>query len=1418
MTGGLTWPREWCLCEKLPRAMLHIPVEPRSLRCEVCGLARRPRDLALAASSEEEAAQTATEPRKTSNPSNPSKKPPRGKEVRVKVAVKAQKPKSKSNCPANCVKCGGVSVGGEVTAAPEEEKERVYSGCHGLYKKPKKKVCRRPAPDRRQKKEPSAPPPSSPSPPPPPSQSESPQEDMPALVAMAHEVFNRPYHLRRRWPSGYRNLLVSDFIPLNCPITDSSGGAISKRSSMRLGNPPSTHSSRPLPPLSKVLANILAKQNTVTAREKGGGLVPPKPKDSLDADSELATQFSPFDQYEGPSEDALVVSSAREMLHRPMSLHIEPRNDLPNNRIGTDGFERRSGYGSTPISSPCKKPSTVNPRPFSDFRGRSIFAAANKISSSTSSSSKNSSMSSDSSTPSILQKTYKFCEVDEENDDKNHSKKQPNDSSTTFVSIIDKIFWAPKCLDDNSDDEFKSMDREQLDELKDMMRNISHDDQGIQSAVNNVSSNKTETDAEYSKRVSIQEDESSRDRDLLGSSTPKTRSRTLSVREPRIKSPKCGKCGRHCAAPRKLNRKPEKHHSNSSSTFNLRSKERAPCVIHGSSDDLPQRLLKELMITKKIEVAIRKKLNSIRRDIVQYKLLEPDENIIRSSAEINSVEKAAEQKRPKFQSKIPTFQVPGRRLCKMHYNPSAAKRNEALLNKVKKPCHIHSNTISNEEVLNSKICRNQNKSRNGEKCVTKRTPPDSKKSNTKVVCKIHSEGKPNMEIKKNDKNGTAGEKRKVKICKIHHKSPEATFDDKKELKFQIQNANPANDDQSHPETCQTNKHVSKIKSHKGAGLESNSNHNQETEKSRNNSQEMTQGREKILLPKDKSPMDTVPVQIHAIKQIETVLHTSWELPPPQTAKYVVREMGVLQITDIPITPTNETLEPIQPSIYEFRLPDVDPSELEVTESKDLETDEDETPDEDLRHDTQGKKKKKIVPLKYRRREIQYEELEVSFDVTKNASRIEVNENKVQRQSVIKREEILSGVLVSSSSQSDTLESVKSLPLPDYKPIKLITNVAYENSDDQLNHERKTPNNYIEERIQPRDYQETNHRYPNQSPKYNYSDLSRDTRKRIDISLERKIKRMMNKPLRHLHVGESNSISEFLSPVTKKFTNTKDSDDEANSSSNSSSQRRSGGEDDGAESNHGKSYIRREYPDYPPRFPNSSSLKPDSHMTSQKPLRLIMNTLSSKSSDSKFCSMESMLDIDSDDASEPIVTQKQTLYEGLPPLNWKLVSLGTTPLPKKSDSNDHELAIGEAHTCPIYKCRDIITLQSFSSHFDKAHRHRMGEKTFHMEHFHRVVEGLPKQFSFHTGRLTAGNSFVALLLYSSLTQRTYVFNYLFYLITYFNSKQLHEVYANPRLSTGPSSLPRKIKGLSIWLFLLVCRLPHERGSSNQAHCL
>jgi len=154
---------------------------------------------------------------------------------------------------------------------------------------------------------------------------------------MAHNVFNP----KNSPLQNYNNLFVSNFIPLQSPITDTFGGAISKRSRNSI-RPPRSHRSRPLPPLSKVLTNILSSQNSTDDREMGGGLSSSNCKDSQSTDSELASQFCPFDHYEGPSEDALVVNNARYMLHRPKSLHIEPRQDLRNNRIESLNFQLSS--------------------------------------------------------------------------------------------------------------------------------------------------------------------------------------------------------------------------------------------------------------------------------------------------------------------------------------------------------------------------------------------------------------------------------------------------------------------------------------------------------------------------------------------------------------------------------------------------------------------------------------------------------------------------------------------------------------------------------------------------------------------------------------------------------------------------------------------------------------------------------------------------------------------------------------------------------------------------------------------------------------------------------------------------------------------------------------------------------------------
>ncbi|KMY89390.1 uncharacterized protein LOC6731722 isoform X4 [Drosophila simulans] len=350
MASGPAGQREWCLCEKLPRAVLHIPVNHRQI-CQVCGLARRPQ--AGPDSSSDKDIDQGTEEQKTIIPEQSQvEEPKKSLKTRVKVAIRGKKPKAKNCCRTNCHKCGGLAkaeVGQEGTEAPKEMKCKRYPGRHGLYSKPKgmmsrRQVAKAPPPSTPSSSLTLSPLPSSPpsptAPPPPPlphQEPESARSEMPSLVAMAHTVSNPKNNLLQN----YNNLFVSNFIPLQSPITDTFGGAISKRSNNSIR--PRIHRSRPLPPLSKVLTNILSSQNSKDDREMGGGLSSCNCKDSKSTDSDLASQFCPFDQYEGPSEDALVVNSARYMLHRPKSLHIEPRQDVHNNRIESLNFQ----YSST---------------------------------------------------------------------------------------------------------------------------------------------------------------------------------------------------------------------------------------------------------------------------------------------------------------------------------------------------------------------------------------------------------------------------------------------------------------------------------------------------------------------------------------------------------------------------------------------------------------------------------------------------------------------------------------------------------------------------------------------------------------------------------------------------------------------------------------------------------------------------------------------------------------------------------------------------------------------------------------------------------------------------------------------------------------------------------------------------------------
>ncbi|XP_052854399.1 LOW QUALITY PROTEIN: uncharacterized protein LOC128263408 [Drosophila gunungcola] len=548
MASGLTRQQEWCLCEKLPRAVLHIPVN-RHLVCEVCGLARRPQDSAHS-SSDEEAELAANRQRFLLEQ--------RRTEEDKKSEVKAKKPNARASCRMNCVKCGGLSrpEGGQTrNGDPKHVKSKLYSVRHGFHSKPKRML------PRREKQEPSAPPPPMewkpppppappPPPPPPPPASRLPWKEMPNLVKQ--DVFSQKNHILQ----SYSNLFVSNFIPLNTPITNGLGGAISKRSSYS-SRPPLCHRSRPLPPLAQVRSNILASsQKSLEDREKGGSSSPQTSKDSLDADSDLASQFCPFDQYEGPSEDALVVNSARYLLHRPKSLYIEPRRDLRNNRIEALELELRSGCGS-PAPSPPKVP--VNPendsppdvqRPcffMTKLVQQNLMKKINEIEFDCSSES--GSLSSHTSNPSIIQQTQQG-NAEQETGNLGNLDRQAAERSAIIASIWDQLIrsQASKSSAENSENDKGP----ELDQFP----NHDNEDHGTSSFLSDVStdqsllsSNKTKHDQDYSKRFSTTLSSSSgeRDFDRISDSSPNTTGKTIfSVKDkPNSILLKCSRCGNH---------------------------------------------------------------------------------------------------------------------------------------------------------------------------------------------------------------------------------------------------------------------------------------------------------------------------------------------------------------------------------------------------------------------------------------------------------------------------------------------------------------------------------------------------------------------------------------------------------------------------------------------------------------------------------------------------------------------------------------------------------------------------------------------------------------------------------------------------------------------------------------------------------
>ncbi|KAH8273808.1 hypothetical protein KR044_001103 [Drosophila immigrans] len=422
----------WCLCEKLPRSILHIAPTPE-LWCDVCGRRKRPRSCSTSSSDEERDAEQI-------RPVHPSLQKPAHDVVCSKVSKTPKK--RKPTRLSSCIKCGRQSRPSKIQ--PQElnlkNSNRVYMGHFGYYRKPQRLHAKRrdgmsvsevrPVPIA-----PPSPPPSV-SPPTNESQSvwEQPNKDMPKLVAFAHEVFNRPPHWRNRQPE---NLFVSDFIPLDKPIIDIASGAISKRSSPN--RPLCSHYSRPLPPLSRVLSKILDKHKV---RAKGGGL---PAKQDVYNDSSAGSQFTPFDSYEGPSEDALVVESARQMLRQPNALHIPCRSDLQSSRLSTFDSEPSSdcSFTSAPFDMPTAPVAERQCHSYkvgAPLRLRKMMKAVAQSglsdSSASSSSTGTSSHKSASSTLPLLQESVRSCGGEEP-----PRTKKPDDTDIVPIAIMEKLLW-----------------------------------------------------------------------------------------------------------------------------------------------------------------------------------------------------------------------------------------------------------------------------------------------------------------------------------------------------------------------------------------------------------------------------------------------------------------------------------------------------------------------------------------------------------------------------------------------------------------------------------------------------------------------------------------------------------------------------------------------------------------------------------------------------------------------------------------------------------------------------------------------------------------------------------------------------------------------------------------------------------------
>ncbi|KAH8394288.1 hypothetical protein KR215_001526 [Drosophila sulfurigaster] len=420
----------WCLCEKLPRSILHVAPTPK-VWCEVCGRRRRPQACSTSSSDEEKPEAEHRQPvqrvvKETDAYVMPQK---------LNKAVK--KPKT-VYLNSNCLKCGRQSKPSSIVQQEPKVKDstsnKVYMGRHGHYRKPKRLHAKRHAEMINNYVEPMAPPPP---PSPPPSNSppvngsesvwEPPDNNMPKPVAFAQNGFTRPP--RDTQP---KTLLVSDFIPLDKPITDVASGAISKRPSLH--RPLCSHYSRALPPLSRVVSQILVDHKV---RAKGGGL---PAKQNVSKDSSCASQFSPFNSYEGPSEDALVGPGVRQMLLQPRALHIQSRNHLPSTKLSTFDSDpssecsTSSGHFDMPTAPPTERQChsyTVGP----SLQMREMMNTVAQSGLSDNSASSSSQKSTNSTLPG-RQESVRSCD-----DEEPELTKKSNDADMGPTAIMEKLLW-----------------------------------------------------------------------------------------------------------------------------------------------------------------------------------------------------------------------------------------------------------------------------------------------------------------------------------------------------------------------------------------------------------------------------------------------------------------------------------------------------------------------------------------------------------------------------------------------------------------------------------------------------------------------------------------------------------------------------------------------------------------------------------------------------------------------------------------------------------------------------------------------------------------------------------------------------------------------------------------------------------------